>query len=204
EIFTQGNVLFFNTIVTTLTNANGTYNSECPILLANLAPNGNNGNNGANGVDGGPGSVGDETAADCNDDPIFVMVLPVVSYTCPESPGEIQASVMGGGTAPYTFTYSSFSSFQQNTTGSFTVGNEAGEVIVVDANGCISMPEYAMPDVQITENWAVSNLASACPGGANGMVTLFVDSLFGQLPLQQVGDLQSGINLSSGATYFPV
>ncbi|MFM7726643.1 MAG: SprB repeat-containing protein, partial [Flavobacteriales bacterium] len=68
----------------------------------------------------------------------------------------------------------------------------------------ISMPEYAMPDVQITENWVVSTIASACPGGANGVVTLFVDSLFGQLPLQQVGDLQSVINLSSGATYFPV
>jgi hypothetical protein len=148
--------------------------------------------------------VGDETASDCNDDPIYVMVMPVVPYTCPESPGEIAASVVGGGTAPYAYTYSSFSSFQQNTTGTFTVGNEIGEIIVVDANGCISNPEIAMPDVLITEDWTVSTLLPACPGAANGAATLAVDSLYGSLPLQLVGDLQSIVNLNTGDTYYPV
>lgn len=204
EVFTQGNVLFFNTIVTTLTNANGTYNSECPVFIANLPPNGINGSNGSNGLDGGPGSVGDETASDCNDDPIYVMVTPVVPYTCPESPGEIEASIISGGTAPYTYTYSSFSSFQQNTTGSFTVGNEMGEIIAVDANGCISNPEIAMPDILITEDWTVSTLLSACVGAANGSATLAVDSLYGSLPLQLVGDLLGITNLNTGDTYYPV
>jgi hypothetical protein len=204
EIFTQGNVLFFNTIVTTLTNANGTYDSECPIFFANTPPNGNNGSNGANGIDGGPGSVGDETASDCNDDPIYVMVTPVVPYTCPESPGVIEASVISGGTAPYTYTYSSFSSFQQNTTGSFSVGNEMGEIIAVDANGCISDPVIAMPDVLITEDWNVSTLLPACIGAANGAATLAVDSLYGSLPLQLVGDLLGITNLNTGDTYYPV
>ena len=204
EVFTLGNVLFFNTIVTTLTNANGTYNSECPIVIANAPPNGNNGSNGSNGLDGGPGSVGDETASDCNDDPIYVMVMSVVPYTCPESPGEIEASVISGGTAPYTYTYSSFSSFQQNTTGSFSVGNEMGEIIAVDANGCISNPEIAMPDVLITEDWTVSTLLPACVGAANGAATLAVDSLYGSLPLQLVGDLLGITNFNTGDTYYPV
>jgi len=205
EVFTLGNVLFSNTIVTTLTNTNGTYNSECPFSIAILPPpNGNNGSNGSSGLDGGPGSVGDETASDCNDDPIYVTVTPVVPYTCPESPGEIQASVISGGTAPYTYTYSSFSSFQQNTTGSFSVGNEMGEIIAVDANGCISNPEIAMPDVLITEDWTVSTLLPACVGAANGAATLAVDSLYGSLPLQLVGDLLGITNLNTGDTYYPV
>jgi hypothetical protein len=205
EVFTLGNVLFSNTIVTTLTNTNGTYNSECPFSIAILPPpNGNNGSNGSSGLDGGPGSVGDETASDCNDDPIYVTVTPVVPYTCPESPGEIEASVISGGTAPYTYTYSSFSSFQQNTTGSFSVGNEMGEIIAVDANGCISNPEIAMPDVLITEDWTVSTLLPACVGAANGAATLAVDSLYGSLPLQLVGDLLGITNLNTGDTYYPV
>jgi hypothetical protein len=203
QVFTQGNIFFMNTPVTSVSSSTATYASSCQSGRGLPLP-GDPGNNGADGVDGGPGSVGDETASDCNDDPIYVMVTPVVPYTCPESPGEIEASVISGGTAPYTYTYSSFSSFQQNTTGSFSVGNEMGEIIAVDANGCISNPEIAMPDVLITEDWTVSTLLPACAGAANGAATLAVDSLFGSLPLQLVGDLLGITNLNTGDTYYQV
>ena len=203
QVFTQGNIFFMNTPGTSVSSATATYASSCQSGRGLPQP-GYPGNSGADGVDGGPGSVGDETASDCNDDPIYVMVTPVVPYTCPESPGVIEASVISGGTAPYTYTYSSFSSFQQNTTGSFSVGNEMGEIIAVDANGCISDPVIAMPDVLITEDWNVSTLLPACIGAANGAATLAVDSLYGSLPLQLVGDLLGITNLNTGDTYYPV
>ncbi|MFN5295462.1 MAG: hypothetical protein ACK5BL_08030, partial [Flavobacteriales bacterium] len=202
-IFSQGNIPFTNLPNAQITGASEVYIASC-ILGRNEPSPGVPGNAGANGVDAGPGSVGDETAYDCNDDPIYVMVTPVVPYTCPESPGEIEASVISGGTAPYTYTYSSLGSFQQNTTGTFTVGNEMGEIIAVDANGCISDPAFAMPDVLITEDWAVSTLLPACIGVSNGAATLAVDSLYGSLPLQLVGDLLGITNLNTGDTYYPI
>ena len=177
QIFTLGNVSFPTSQIGLVIGSLGTYDADCVISRA-TAQSGQSGMNGPDGVDAGPGDVGDDLGIDCNLDPIVVLIDTPVPFICPENPAEIQASVVSGGTPTFTFTYVAPGVFEQNSTGTFSVDDAQGEIIVTDANGCVSEITPATADVDLLYYWYPLSTTTSCYGGTTGQVVLELDQTY--------------------------
>lgn len=177
EIFTQGTVSYPSSQSGLVSGSLGTYTADCTGSRS-FAQNGQAGADGPDGVDAGPGDVSDDLGIDCNLDPMIVLVDTPVPFICPETPAEIQASVISGGAAPYTFTYVNPNIIDQNTTGTFQVDDTPGEIIVTDANGCVSEVTPATADVDLMFLWYPLSTMPSCFGVATGQLVLELDQSY--------------------------
>ena len=201
-IFTQGGVSIPSSQSGLVIGSLGTYVATCT-ASRNTAPNGDSGMNGPDGVDASPGDVADDIGFDCSQNPLIVAVDTSVPFICPETPAEIQVQIISGGAAPYTFTYIAPGVFDQNTTGTFSVDDAPGEIIVTDADGCVSEFIPASAEVDLMFLWSPVSTVPSCFGNATGEVILELDPAYDPFA-GFIADVYYVSDVSNVNTYYPI